>query len=279
MGPLEVAKCRVWRGKVNLVGFPNSGNTGEGIPNASKAKEGNRVCRMIRQGAILPLRKRCTCLDSSRSRKYSEMSYLVIIEFLAVVVGAIYGVLLASRKGMDVMGVFAVAFSVAFGGGTFAICFSIAARFSGSGTRTTLSSCLRSRYSPVSSSNISAAPPAPLLLPDALGMALFTLTGTAYALDAGTTPFVAVLLGVITGTFGGVLGDVICNEVPSLFVPSPLNATCAFTGAWLYFGLIHFAVPERYALFCGIAVIVLFRLAAVKGNWCFPAVREPVGKG
>jgi uncharacterized membrane protein YeiH len=279
MGRLEVAKCRVWRGKVNLVGFPNSGNTGEGIPNSGKAKEGNRVCRMIRQGAILPLRKRCTCLDSSRSRKYSEMSYLVIIEFLAVVVGAIYGVLLASRKGMDVMGVFAVAFSVAFGGGTLrdlfldrsplfwignphypVIVFAIAI----------LSSFLikhLGRLRPL------------LLLPDALGMALFTLTGTAYALDAGTTPFVAVLLGVITGTFGGVLGDVICNEVPSLFVPSPLNATCAFTGAWLYFGLIHFAVPERYALFCGIAVIVLFRLAAVKGNWCFPAVREPVGKG
>ena len=46
------------------------------------------------------------------------MSYVVFIEFLAVIVAAIYGVLLASRKGMDVIGVFAVAFAVAFGGGT-----------------------------------------------------------------------------------------------------------------------------------------------------------------
>ena len=46
------------------------------------------------------------------------MSYLVFIEFLAVIVSSIYGVLLAARKGMDVVGVFAVAFAVAFGGGT-----------------------------------------------------------------------------------------------------------------------------------------------------------------
>lgn len=87
--------------------------------------------------------------------------------------------------------------------------------------------------------------------------------------------FVAALLGVITGTFGGVLGDVICNEVPSLFTPSPLNATCAFTGAWIYLGMDHYELLQPFALLTGIAAIVLFRLAAVKWNWCFPAVREP----
>ena len=54
----------------------------------------------------------------NRKAAFPEMSYLVFIEFMAVIVGAIYGVLLAARKGMDIMGVFAVAFAVAFGGGT-----------------------------------------------------------------------------------------------------------------------------------------------------------------
>jgi uncharacterized membrane protein YeiH len=67
----------------------------------------------------------------------------------------------------------------------------------------------------------------------------------------------------------------LCNEVPSLFIPSPLNATCAFAGAWVYLGVLHLDFPARYALVAGILVIVLFRLAAVKWNWCLPAVREP----
>ena len=203
------------------------------------------------------------------------MSYLIVIEYLAVIVSAIFGVLLAARKGMDVMGVFAVSFAVAFGGGTLRdlfldrtplfwignphypmIVFGIAI-FSGFLVR------YIGRIRPL------------LVFPDALGMALFTLTGTAYALEAGTDLFVASLLGVITGTFGGVLGDVICNEVPSLFTPSPLNATCAFTGAWVFLGMSHWGWLQPYALGSGIVVIVLFRLAAVKWNWCFPAVREP----
>jgi len=203
------------------------------------------------------------------------MPYLVVIEFMAVIVGSVYGALLAARKGMDVMGVFAVAFAVSFGGGTLRdlfldrsplfwignphypmIVFGIAV-FSG------LILPHVGRIRPL------------LLFPDALGMALFTLTGTAYAMAAGTNPFVAVMLGVITGTFGGVLGDVICNEVPSLFVPGPLNATCSFVGAWVYLGMLHFEMPERIALLGGSLVIVLFRLAAVKWHWSLPAVREP----
>ncbi len=211
----------------------------------------------------------------NREAAFPEMSYLVFIEFMAVIVGAIYGVLLAARKGMDIMGVFAVAFAVAFGGGTLrdlflnrsplfwignphypVIVFGIAL-FSGILLRHVR------RIRPL------------LVFPDALGMALFALTGTAYAMEAGTHPFVAVVLGVITGTFGGVVGDLLCNELPSLFMPSPLHATCAFTGAWVYLGVLHFDLPERYALAAGILVIVLFRLAAVKANWCLPAVREP----
>lgn len=207
------------------------------------------------------------------------MHYVILIEFLAVIVSAVYGVLLAARKGMDVMGVFAVSFAVAFGGGTLRDLFL---------DRTPLFWIGNPHYpmivlgiaifSGVLVGHIGRIKPL-LVFPDALGMALFTLTGTAYAMDAGTGLFVAALLGVITGTFGGVLGDVICNEVPSLFTPSPLNATCAFAGAWVYLGLLQGEVTASAALLSGIVVIVLFRLAAVKWNWCFPAVREPKPPG
>lgn len=203
------------------------------------------------------------------------MPSLVPIEFLAVIVSSIYGVLLAARKGMDLMGVFVVSFAVAFGGGTLRDLFL---------DRTPLFWIGNPHY-PMIVFGISLFAGLilrhfgrirPLLpLPDALGMALFTLVGTAYAMEAGTHPFVAVMLGVITGTFGGVLGDILCNELPSLFVPSPLNATCAFTGAWVYLGLVRSDFPESYALAAGIVVIVAFRLAALRWNWTLPAVRAP----
>lgn len=203
------------------------------------------------------------------------MNLLLAIEFTAVVVSAIYGALLASRKGMDVMGVFSVAFAVAFGGGTLRDLFL---------DRTPLFWIGNPHY-PVVVLAISLLAGfilphvgriRPLLaVPDALGMALFALTGTAYALDADTGLFVAAMMGVITGTFGGVVGDLLCNEIPSLFVPNPLNATCAFAGAWVYLGMLHLETPKDFALVVGIVLIALFRLAALRWNWTLPPVREP----
>lgn len=203
-----------------------------------------------------------------------DMPYIIVIEYLAVIVASIYGVLLAARKGMDVMGVFAVGFAVAFGGGTLRDLFLDRNPLFWIGNPhyplITLGIAI---LSGVILKFVGRIKPF-LLLPDAVGMALFTITGTAFALEAETSWFIAAMLGTITGTFGGVLGDVICNEVPGLFTPSHLNATCAFSGAWVYIFCLHFGVPEGISLLSGLLFIVLFRLAAVKWNWCFPAVRE-----
>src|SRR4051794_169457 len=74
-----------------------------------------------------------------------------------------------------------------------------------------------------------------LLFIDALGLGLFTASGTGIALEMKTAILPAAFIGVITATFGGVLRDVLCNEKPLLFQPTePLYATCAFAGAWIY---------------------------------------------
>ena len=204
-----------------------------------------------------------------------DMSLLLFIEYLAVIVSSIYGVLLAARKGMDVMGVFAVAFAVAFGGGTLRDLFL---------DRTPLFWIGNPHYPMITLGIAVFSGPVLklvnrikpyLLLPDALGMALFAITGTAYSLEAYPSWFIAAMMGTITGTFGGVLGDMISNDVTSLFTPSPLNATCAFAGCWVYLIVLSFGeTPKEIAMILAILVIVLFRLAAVKWNWCFPAVRE-----
>ena len=68
---------------------------------------------------------------------------------------------------------------------------------------------------------------------DAMGLALFTLTGVGFALEKGLPLFVSSLIGVITGTFGGVLRDVASIEIPLLFRPGELYAISSFAGAWV----------------------------------------------
>ncbi len=195
---------------------------------------------------------------------------LEILELLAVVSSGCYGVLLARRHQLDFVGVFSLALVVAFGGGTMRDLFL---------DRHPLF-WIREHHYPVIIFVLSLAtslmPKMPeatermLYIPDALGLGLFTIVGATAAMDAGTSLFIASLMGVITGTFGGVIGDIVCNRVPSLFRTAPLFATCAFAGCWLLFSLQAVRVPEPYATTTATGFIVIFRLASVRWNWQLP---------
>ena len=192
------------------------------------------------------------------------------IELSAVVASAIYGVLLARRHNMDFVGVFCLAFAVAFGGGTLRDLFL---------DRHPLF-WIREQHYPVIVFCIALAtsvmPRFPaqteryLSLPDALGLGLFSVAGTNAALESGTSFFIASLLGAVTGTFGGVIGDVICNRVPSLFGPAPLFATCSFVGSWIFILLSLSAATEDIAAIAAISVIVSFRLTSIRYHWYLP---------
>src|SRR5687767_13178007 len=142
-----------------------------------------------------------------------EIDWLVVaIEVCAIVAFAVSGLIEAARKRLDVVGVFASAFLTAFGGGTvrdllidrrpffwveyqeylwlvFAMSLVAIPWF-------------RSRHYHFTGRAI--------VVPDALGLGLFSILGTSQALAAGMPGFVAVLMGVITGVVGGVLRDVVC---------------------------------------------------------------------
>ncbi|MCA9136727.1 MAG: trimeric intracellular cation channel family protein [Planctomycetales bacterium] len=196
------------------------------------------------------------------------------VELLAVITSGVYGVMLAKRHHMDFVGVFSLALIVAFGGGTLRDLFL---------DRHPLFWIGRHHYTVIIfilalvTSVFPALPKSTedfLHLPDSLGLGLFSVAGAIAALEAGTSLFIASLMGVITGTFGGVIGDIVCNKVPSLFRPAPLCATCSFSGCWLLFSLTALSVPESYAVPVAISSIVLFRLAAIRWNWQLP--HDPV---
>ncbi|MEZ4415432.1 MAG: trimeric intracellular cation channel family protein [Gemmatimonadota bacterium] len=198
-----------------------------------------------------------------------------LIELAAVLSAGLFGVLLARKKGMDFVGVFSVSCIIAFGGGTLRDLFLDRTPLFWIGSPeypvlifvlSLLASVLRF---PEESRLIRW-----LFVPDALGLGLFSALGAGYALAAGTSLFVASLLGVITGTFGGVLGDIVSNEIPSLFRSgTTLYATCAFVGSWVFLVLQVAGVPEPWPVTAGIVTTVSMRLGAVLGEWHLPALR------
>ncbi len=196
------------------------------------------------------------------------------IEFIAVVTAATYGILEARAARMDALGVITVAFAVAFGGGTLRDVFL---------DRQPLFWIANAHYPVIVFFMALAAclvPKMPLAykkylaIPDALGLGLFSVVGTQGALEAGTTWFIATLFGVITGTFGGVISDVLCNRVPSLFRSAPLYATCSFAGCWVFLGVGALGFAESITAATGIAFIVAMRFAALRWNVALPELHD-----
>ena len=107
--------------------------------------------------------------------------------------------------------------------------------------------------------------------PDALGLGLFTASGTQIALDAGMPSVVAVVLGLITAVFGGVLRDIVCNEIPSAFSDHRPYAICAFAGAWVMVAAHAANLPDWVAVLMAAATATALRVAAVAWDWRLPA--------
>ncbi|NVM79170.1 putative membrane protein YeiH [Duganella sp. SG902] len=195
-----------------------------------------------------------------------HVSLITVIEVVAILVGALSGFVEARRKRMDIVGVFTVAFITAFGGGTlrdilldkrplfwvahqeYAILIFVLALVA-----TPLMRTVRQ----IISERV-------IVVADAIGLGLFAVAGVAQAQAAHMPIFIASMMGVITGIFGGVLRDIVCNEVPMVFRDGKPYAICAFFGAWLYIGLQYTDVSDDFALWTSAAFITIIRLVTWK---------------
>jgi uncharacterized membrane protein YeiH len=196
------------------------------------------------------------------------MSLIRFIEIVAILVGAFSGFIEARRKRMDLVGVFTVAFIAAFGGGTlrdilldkrplfwvihqeYAILIFVLALVASPLIRT-LRHIVSERL---------------IVIADAVGLGLFSVAGVASALDAHMPLFIASMMGVITGIFGGVLRDIVCNEVPMVFRDGKPYAICAFIGNWLFLLMWIYGVSHDFALWSSALFITGLRLVTWKFN-------------
>ncbi len=85
------------------------------------------------------------------------------------------------------------------------------------------------------------------------------------------TPTVAVMMGIISAVFGGVVRDVLCNEVPMILRDRSPYATCSFVGCWVYMGLTWLQADQEAALLTGALTIIAMRLVSVRYGWKLPS--------
>jgi uncharacterized membrane protein YeiH len=199
----------------------------------------------------------------------------LLVELGATAAFALSGVLEAARKRLDAVGVCVVGFLAAFGGGTlrdllldqrpFFWVRHVEVLWAVMGLCVLAMLFLRQRHFPLTERAIQ--------WPDALGLGLFAATGVHQALLLQMPALVAVLMGLITGVFGGVLRDMVCNEIPSAFADHRPYAVCAFVGGWVYVGLWQAQAPGWLALVTCVGITAGLRALALWRNWQLPPWR------
>jgi uncharacterized membrane protein YeiH len=191
-------------------------------------------------------------------------------DLFGVAVFAITGALMAGRKSMDLFGVLVIAIITALGGGTLRDLildnhpvswirndlYILVASLSAVGT------VLWVRLTrPIHESG--------LLLADAFGLAVFTVIGTEVALQNQVPNSTAVIMGVMTGVAGGVMRDVICNEIPLIF-KKEIYATACIAGSLTFIVLRDLGTPHWLDTGIAMLVVLLTRVAALRWGLALP---------
>jgi uncharacterized membrane protein YeiH len=198
---------------------------------------------------------------------------LRLLDWIGIAAFAASGALVASRKQMDAVGFMLIACVTGFGGGTMRDLLLgrtplfwlqrpelLAIAAGGALVVFFLAHLVESRFRA-------------LLWVDAIGMALYAVVGAEIALIAGADPWAAVLLGVVTATAGGILRDVICNELP-LILRREIYITAAAAAAVTYVALRLAPLPRDVALVSGILIGFAIRAAAIVKGWSLPAYKS-----
>ena len=107
-------------------------------------------------------------------------------------------------------------------------------------------------------------------LADAFGLALFTVIGAQKALSFGTSPMIAVMMGVMTGVVGGMIRDVLCREIP-LVLRKEIYATASIVGGILYTISLALQISQVPAMLIAMAGALIIRVAAIYWSLSLPA--------
>ena len=193
-------------------------------------------------------------------------------DVLAAVVFAVSGALVASRKGMDVMGFMWLAVITGVGGGTVRdLILNVPVFWVQNPVH--VSACLVTAVvmhfvAPLVESRYRA-----LLWFDAFGLALVTVAGTVKASDVGAPALVAIAMGAVTGAVGGIIRDTL-GHLPSVLLGHEIYITASVLGACTYVGLDRLGSDRLAAMVAGFLVTFAVRGLAIRFGWSLPVFRE-----
>lgn len=197
----------------------------------------------------------------------------IAVEVVATIAFALSGVIEGARKQLDAVGICVVAGLAAFGGGTVRDILLdrrplVWVQHPG-WVWALLGLCISAMLF-MRARDLEPTERA-MQWPDALGLGLFTALGTQIAIDAAMPSVIAVILGMVTAVFGGVLRDVVCNEIPRAFSDHRPYAICSFVGGWVMV-LAHSAdLPQWASLLAAAGLATALRTAAMVLDWRLPA--------
>lgn len=200
-----------------------------------------------------------------------QETFLTLIEVIGTIAFAISGIRLAAAKNFDWFGAYVVGLVTAIGGGTLrdlllqVPIFWMLSPMYLAVTGLSLATVIIFRRALVGGMRT-------LFIFDAIGLALFVVVGVEKSLAADFPMWVAVVMGIVTGSFGGVVRDILLNEEP-LFFRKDIYATACLAGGVTYWMLSLLALPSWVPQMACAAMVVGLRVAAVCFDWSLPILK------
>jgi len=186
---------------------------------------------------------------------------------------AISGVLVAMQKRMDPFGIFIIAFVTAVGGGTLRdmligrtpVSWMIDLNYVYTiGLAVIFAVVLRKKLNRLRTS---------LFLFDTIGLGVFTIIGVEKGILAELHPIICIALGTMSASFGGVIRDILCNEIPVIF-RKEIYATACIVGGLTFFALQYFALEEDLIYIFTVLMVIAIRLIAVRFKIQLPTIYQ-----
>lgn len=200
------------------------------------------------------------------------MTLLEIIKYTGTFVFALTGALKARKYQMDIFGGLVVAFATAYGGGTVRDLllgvgrvnwvndyFALGLVFAGA----IITFLVKEGVNKFSKT---------IFFTDAIGLGLFTVAGIEVALQNGVNDTYALVMGVISATFGGLIADIFCNAVPNLFKKGELYATACAIGGAIYLLLRKTTIDTNLNLLICVILIVTIRVYSKRNRLQLPNI-------
>ncbi|WP_027067766.1 trimeric intracellular cation channel family protein [Maribacter sp. Hel_I_7] len=201
--------------------------------------------------------------------------FYFIIDILGTIAFAISGVLVAMDKRLDVFGVLIIAFVTAVGGGTLRDLLIGIKPVGWLNAPMHLMIIVVTVLLAIIFVKQLKYVRKSLFLFDTIGIGLYTMVGIEKGLAADLSPVMCIALGTITACFGGVIRDILCNEIPVIF-RKEIYATVCILGGLVYFLLIQFPIENIIAYSMAIVTIIIMRVLAVQFKISLPNIYREI---